>query len=173
MKLRHPALVLFLLHALYFYIHAQPSNYTSINPGKGLSEDIAGALSHISQLKFEHLNANDGLSYNKVQCILQDKQGYIWFGTVSGLNRYDGYAFKVFANIPEDSSTIAADDIISLYQDKDGLIWIGTATSSFSSYNPRTQRFKNYSFPSFKGWIHDFKEDENGLLWLSTGDVLF
>jgi hypothetical protein len=92
MKRRHPTLVLFLLHAVYFYIHSQQSNYPKITAAKSLSEDVATASSTLSQLKFEHLNANDGrLSYNKVQCILQDKQGYIWFGTVSGLNRYDGY----------------------------------------------------------------------------------
>src|SRR6476620_1963723 len=168
MKLRHPALVLVLLHAVYFCIYAQQSDYTKISSVKTSLEDVA-VSSHLSQLKFEHLNANDGLSYNKVQCMLQDKQGYMWFGTVSGLNRYDGYTFKVFENIPEDSSTIGADDIISLYQDHEGLIWIGTGTSSFSSYNPRREKFKNYSFSSFNGWVHDFKEDENGLLWLATG----
>src|SRR6478672_6617796 len=115
-----PALVLFVLHAVYFYTHAQESGYTKANTTKSLEEDVAGSLSHISQLKFEHLNATDGLSYNKVQCILQDKQGYIWFGTINGLNRYDGYTFKVFKNIPEDSSTIATNDIICLYQDKEG-----------------------------------------------------
>jgi len=130
-------------------------------------------------LKFEHLTRGEGLSYNKVQCILQDKQGYIWFGTVYGLNRYDGYTFKVFENIAGDSSTISNNDIICLFQDSDDIIWVGTSTSSFSSYDPRTETFKNYSLPPLNKnindftAIHDFKEDENGLLWLATGYGLF
>ena len=88
MKLRYPALVLFLLHAVHFCVHAQQPGYTKISSVKSSLEDVAVSSSHLPELKFEHLNANNGLSYNKVQCILQDKQGYIWFGTVSGLNRY-------------------------------------------------------------------------------------
>ncbi|MEP6513578.1 MAG: two-component regulator propeller domain-containing protein, partial [Parafilimonas sp.] len=87
-------------------------------------------LSQSLPLKSEYLTTIDGLSHNIVQCILQDRQGYIWFGTNYGLNLYDGYAFKVFENIPGDSSSIACNNIISLYQDKDDLIWIGTSTSS-------------------------------------------
>ena len=77
-----------------------------------------------SSLKFEYLTSDDGLSYNKVQCILQDKQGYIWFGTLNGLNRYDGYSFKIFESKPGDSLSIGNNNIISLYQDKAGMIWI-------------------------------------------------
>ena len=66
-----------------------------------------------------------------------DKRGYIWFGTVYGLNRHDGYNFKVFENIPEDSSTIGTNDIICLYQDREGLIWVGTPHQHFQVINPR------------------------------------
>jgi len=104
--------------------------------------------------------------------MLQDKQGYIWFGTVYGLNRYDGYTFKVFENIPGDSSSIANNDIISLYQDKSGIIWIGTSTI-LSSYNPGTETFNNYFLPTLQGEIHDFEEDESGMLWIATGYGLF
>lgn len=129
-------------------------------------------------LKFEHLTTTQGLSHNKVQCVMQDKQGYMWFGTIDGLNRFDGYTFKVFKNILADSTTIVNNDVISLFQDSEDIIWVGTSTSSFSSYNPRTETFKNYSLPSLTGehefaGIHDFKEDENGLLWLATGYGLY
>jgi len=129
-------------------------------------------LSAQSSLKFELLTADDGLSHNKVQCILQDKQGYLWFGTVYGLNRYDGYSFKVFENVPGDSSTLANNDIISLYQDSKGIIWIGTSTV-LSSYDPQTEIFTNYNLPALQGWIYDFAEDDDGMLWLATGAGLF
>jgi ligand-binding sensor domain-containing protein/signal transduction histidine kinase len=130
-------------------------------------------LAQSTSIKFEHLSAAEGLSNNKVQCILQDQQGYIWFGTIKGLNRFDGYTFKVFETIPGDSTTIANNDIVSLFQDSNGLIWVGTSTESFSCYDPHREIFKNYSLPRKKEYIHDFKEDENGLLWLATGNGLF
>ena len=99
----------------------------------------------LSNIYFDKLTSEEGLSYNKVQCILEDKQGFIWFGTVSGLNRYDGYTFKIFENIPGDSSALPGNDIVSLYQDHESLIWIGTSISSFSSYNPHTGKLKNYT----------------------------
>jgi len=127
----------------------------------------------LSNIYFDKLTSEEGLSYNKVQCILEDKQGFIWFGTVSGLNRYDGYTFKIFENIPGDSSTLPGNDIVSLYQDHESLIWIGTSISSFSSYNPHTGKLKNYYLPKLNVAVHDFKEDENGILWLATGSGLF
>lgn len=58
-------------------------------------------------LKFRHLSVKDGLSNNKVFCSLQDRQGFMWFGTASGLNRYDGYAFKVFEHIEGDTTSLS------------------------------------------------------------------
>lgn len=125
-----------------------------------------------SALRFEQLNANDGLSNNKVQCILQDKQGYLWFGTVNGLNRYDGYSFKVFENNPADSTSLANNDVMSLYQDRKGIIWVGTSTV-LSSYNPRTEKFTNYNTLPVNGFIHDFTEDDNDILWIATESGLY
>ncbi len=175
MKLLCPALILFLLHTVFFYAYAQQPNtrLAQISSKDSIPAAISGLPSaQASPFKFEHLTATDGLSHNKVQCILQDKQGYMWFGTVHGLNRYDGYTFKVFENIPGDSLSIANDNIISLYQDKNDLIWIGTSTV-LSCYDPRTETFRNYNLPALHGEIHDFKEDENGILWIATGFGLF
>lgn len=129
-------------------------------------------MAQADKFKFEQLANASGLSHNKVQCILQDKQGYLWFGTVNGLNRYDPYGFKLFQNIIGDSTTIANPDIISLYQDENDIIWIGTSTV-LSSYNPRTEKFSNHYFKGFKGWIHDIREDKNGLLWLASDYGLY
>ncbi|HRH59418.1 MAG TPA: two-component regulator propeller domain-containing protein [Chitinophagaceae bacterium] len=126
-----------------------------------------------NDIKFERLNSENGLSYNKVQCILQDKHGYLWFGTVNGLNRYDGYTFKVYENVSGDSSSLAGNDIVSLYQDKEETMWIGGLISSFTAYNPHTEKFTNYFLPNVKTEIHDFLEDENGLLWMASGVGLF
>lgn len=132
---------------------------------------FAGAQTQV--FKFEQLTETEGLSHTRVQCILQDRQGYIWFGTVRGLNRCDPYGFRPFLNETGDSLSIANNNIICLYQAKDDMIWIGTSTG-LSRYNPLTETFSNYNLPGTKGRVrvHDIKEDTDGLLWLATDNGL-
>jgi len=79
------------------------------------------------EYKFQHITTVDGISHNEVRRIIKDSQGFLWFGTQNGLNRYDGYRFKVFKNVPNDSSNIIGDKIYSLAVPKDKL-WVGTTT---------------------------------------------
>src|SRR5215470_20240687 len=78
-------------------------------------------------LYFSRITSANGLSHNKVNCILQDKRGFIWFGTEDGLNRYDGQYFTVFRNNPSDTSTISGNIITDLLEDEKGIIWIATS----------------------------------------------
>src|SRR5674476_1434107 len=64
-----------------------------------------------SRFRFSHLDVNDGLSRNRVKCIYKDSKGFIWFGTNSGLNRFDGYRCVVFHEGDSDSTSIAGDDV--------------------------------------------------------------
>lgn len=84
-------------------------------------------LVNAQEYKFGHITTVDGLSHNEVRKIVKDSTGFLWFGTQNGLNRYDGYHFKVFKNIPDDSTTIIGDKIYSLVASKDKL-WVGTVT---------------------------------------------
>lgn len=77
----------------------------------------------------------DGLSNNSINCFIQDKAGYIWIGTDNGLNRYDGYAFKVYKQVPGDTASLAGNTICSLYEDREGYLWVGTDIS-LHRYNP-------------------------------------
>tara|TARA_R110000868_G_scaffold132180_1_gene342751 strand:+ start:21600 stop:24482 length:2883 start_codon:yes stop_codon:yes gene_type:complete len=79
------------------------------------------------EYKFQHLTTVDGLSHNEVRRIVKDSRGFLWFGTQNGLNRYDGYRFKIFKNIPGDSTTIIGDKTYSLTTTEDK-IWVGTIT---------------------------------------------
>lgn len=94
---------------------------------------------------FEHLTLSDGLSQGTVKCIFQDRRGFLWFGTLNGLNRYDGYSFKVFISTPENTSTISDNNIMNIVEDKDGHLWIGTA-NGLNRFNPKTETFERFFF---------------------------
>ncbi|MBC8767312.1 helix-turn-helix domain-containing protein [Arenibacter sp. BSSL-BM3] len=79
------------------------------------------------EYKFQHITTVDGLSHNEVRKIVKDNQGFLWFGTQNGLNRYDGYRFNVFKNITNDSKSIIGDKIYSLAV-SDNKLWVGTIT---------------------------------------------
>ncbi len=69
---------------------------------------------------FRHYQVENGLSNNAVICSLQDKKGFLWFGTKDGLNRFDGYTFKIFRNNSTDSQSIGNNFIHCIYEDKQG-----------------------------------------------------
>ncbi len=78
------------------------------------------------QSRYERLTSNSGLSQNTVVKIIQDKSGFLWFATADGLNRYDGYSFKVFKNDPSDDKSLSGSDIFSVTEDDQGNLWVGT-----------------------------------------------
>ena len=88
-------------------------------------------------LMFRHLDIKSGLSNNQINDIMQDSRGLIWIGTARGLNRFDGYNFKTFLSIPDDSTTIHSNYIQEMYEDKDGRIWI-KGNEEFSVLDPYT-----------------------------------
>ena len=100
--------------------------------------DISFAQQPIS---FNHLTVKDGLSQSSVTCIFQDSKGFMWFGTMDGLNRFDGYSFKVFKNDPSDSSSLSDNFIYSIYEDNNGVLYFQTQSGNLQKYNPRTESF--------------------------------
>ena len=83
-----------------------------------------------------------GLSQSRITSIIEDERGFMWFGTADGLNRYDGYSFKIFRNIPNDSTSLPNNNINSMVEDKQGNIWIGT-NNGIAVFNPYTEVFKS------------------------------
>jgi ligand-binding sensor domain-containing protein len=79
---------------------------------------------------------------SSVTCIFQDIKGFIWFGTQDGLNRYDGYNFKIFKNNPSDSTTLTDNFIFSIYEDQSGVLYIETQSGTFHKYNPKLESFR-------------------------------
>jgi ligand-binding sensor domain-containing protein len=85
-----------------------------------------------------------GLSQSNVNCIFQDSKGFLWLGTKDGLNRYDGYSFRIYQNTPADSNSISDNYITALAEDKSGNIWAGTLGGKLNRLNNSTQQIKVY-----------------------------
>ena len=124
------------------------------------------------KIKFTHLSTEDGLSENSVICTLKDKYGFLWFGTYDGLNRYDGYHFTVYRNVPKNPHSLISSSIVSMFEDKQGTLWIGTA-EGLSKYNRASDSFINYPATGKKGSLSNNNvgsicEDYLGNLWVGT-----
>jgi ligand-binding sensor domain-containing protein len=92
-------------------------------------------------LCFGHLTTEDGLSNDTIWGIAQDSHGFIWFGTFSGLNRYDGSDIKVYRHDPDDPFSLSGDAVRGLLKDSSGVLWIGTWNGGLNQFDPSTERF--------------------------------
>ncbi len=91
-------------------------------------------------MRFERLTTASGLSQNTIHKIIQDRNGFLWFATADGLNRYDGYSFEVFRNNPSDSTSLSDSDIFSVTEDDQGNLWVGTRSSGLNKIEIKTGR---------------------------------
>ncbi|MDJ0839344.1 MAG: two-component regulator propeller domain-containing protein [Acidobacteriota bacterium] len=82
--------------------------------------------------RFDHVDSRVGLSHHTVSSVLQDSRGFLWFGTIDGLNRYDGYRCKVFRHHPRDAGSLSSSFIHCLLEDRQGHLWIGTRDGGLS-----------------------------------------
>src|SRR6202167_3226529 len=128
-------------------------------------------------IRFARISSSPGLSQVRVSEIVQDDQGFIWFGTWNGLNRYDGYNFKVFKHDPERQESLSGLFISSLFKGRAGTIWVGT-DQFLDRFDPLTETFSHYHFdvPDSSGLpttVNQISQDSSGMLWLSTRKGLF
>ena len=120
----------------------------------------------------ESIQTDDGLPDNFIADIVQDHHGYLWFGSHSGLIRYNGYSYERFVNIPGDSTTIGQSWVESIYFASDSTLWIGT-DKFVSRYFPKEQNFLNYAYdPKLNdfvelGQINDIIEDPSNNIWFA------
>ena len=137
-------------------------------------QDVNQNFAPGSIVQFEHLTSEDGLSQNAGLAIFQDSRGYLWIGSQDGLNRYDGYAFKIFKHDPDDASSLSNNSILSLAEDQDGALWIGTWGGGLNRYDPATEKFTRYTTdPNDPASLSDvtitcIKVDSHGSVWVGT-----
>ena len=134
-----------------------------------------GAEAVARDLKFTHITTNDGLSQGYVVAILQDRRGFMWFATRDGLNRYDGNAFVVYKNNPNDPDSLSSNFIQDLMEDDHGYLWIATNTG-VDKFDPLTERCTRYLHDPKKpdslggASVKSIAQDSRGTLWLGTED---
>jgi signal transduction histidine kinase/ligand-binding sensor domain-containing protein/CheY-like chemotaxis protein len=128
-------------------------------------------------LRFERLSVDDGLAQESVLAIVQDQDGFMWFGTQSGLSRYDGYRFTNFRNVVGDPKSLVNNWVRVLHVDRKGRLWIGTdgglalyrpESASFSSFLPDEPAKRGNGNRHIRAIANDGKEG----LWLATSDGL-
>jgi len=134
--------------------------------------------------RFDHIGSEDGLSQNTAFSILFDSKGFMWVGTYNGLNRYDGYEFKIFKSSPVNPSSFTNNRVIKLWEDNRGFIWLETYDGYYHFFNPVTEVFQ--SIPLYEGsdvhngamrFFHQYSDDiiilgssESGLYFLKYND---
>lgn len=90
---------------------------------------------------FAHIDFNQGLSNNQINCIFKGQKGFMWFGTMSGLNRFDGYTIKSFRHSIQDTTSLADDFISKIVAGPFNKLWIETRIG-FNIYDPATEKFE-------------------------------
>ncbi len=127
--------------------------------------------------QFESVGEEQGLSSSYCRGpLLVDSRGFLWVGTIDGLNRYDGYKFHIYRHDVNDSSSISGSAIRFLFEDRNRVIWVGTFGSGLSEYSPSTNSFIQYmhdpddSTSISNNIIQSLFQDRKGNLWIGTDD---
>ena len=120
-------------------------------------------------IRFERIMPAHGLSYPMVNKVIQDRNGFMWFATENGLNKYDGYTFTTYKHNPKDDNSLNFNDIQTILEDSDGYIWIG-GNGGVDKFNPVTETFIHIDD---SGQVSCIIEDSSGIIWAGFEHGLF
>jgi signal transduction histidine kinase/ligand-binding sensor domain-containing protein/CheY-like chemotaxis protein len=129
-------------------------------------------MAQAEYFNFRHYEVENGLPSNTVRSIIQDSRGFIWFGTENGLSRFDGFTFKNFVPVPDDTSSLGNRYVYALCEDSKQQLWIGVEDGIYI-YNPETEKFSLFANKAtndavIRSQITSIKEDGNHDIWISS-----
>jgi ligand-binding sensor domain-containing protein/anti-sigma regulatory factor (Ser/Thr protein kinase) len=138
-------------------------------------------LAQKENIRFERISLEHGLSQSTVNCILEDHEGFMWFGTQDGLNKYDGYKFTIYRHEDSDSNSLSDSYIRSICEDHEGILWVGTSRGGsgggLNRFDPDTKKFTRYRHdPKDSGTIsHNYinailGDISQNCLWIGTAN---
>lgn len=135
-------------------------------------------LSQRTDLKFQHISIEQGLSQSSVFSIFQDSKGLLWIGTLNGLNKYDGYRFTIYRSIPRDTTTLSNNTVFKILEDRNGILWIGTLGGGLNSFDRKSETFTRFRHRPLdtvslsNDNVRAIFEDSGGRLWVGTNHGL-
>lgn len=124
-------------------------------------------------IRFQRYGVEDGLSQTTVRDLYQDRQGFIWLGTQDGLNRFDGYEFRVYRNDPDREDTLGDNHIVAIESAADKSFWVGTQSGGLALYDPANDNFRRFQAGGKFGDLADngisaLRLDRKKRLWVAT-----
>lgn len=161
--IRPRPVVLFVCKLLFLYI----SVFITFKVQGQLNSDIT------------RYSTQNGLSHDGVLCITRDQDGFMWFGTFDGINRFDGHNFVIYKSRPGDSSNLSSNKIRSIVEDKDAFLWIKTYDNKIYRFDKKTEKFLAISEGPYKNLFQDLIIEEivpdakDGVWLLTEGQGLF
>ncbi len=129
-------------------------------------------------IQFDHINKSDGFPSDWIYSLVQDKQGFLWVGGLSGLSRYDGYNIKTYRHNPLDSTSLSNDYVRTLYVDRDGRLWVGTWGGGLNLYNSGKEKFTHFKHEPgnpaslSSDSVNVILQTKDGTIWIGTRNGL-
>jgi len=128
---------------------------------------------------FERITVKDGLSQSTGTYIIQDKNGFMWFATFNGINKYNGYTITTYIHDKNDTTSLSHNGIVYLFEDNDGFIWAANnGMAGLDKYNPKTDNFTRYKYNPKDSTsissndIYHVMQDKLGNIWICTSNAL-
>ena len=142
-----------------------------------ISHLVCAQPHHLTTLRFERISRPQGLSQDIVNAVGQDRQGFMWFGTEDGLNRYDGYTVRVYKHDPTDPYSLPGNDVHCIHESRQGRLWFGTS-EGLCRYEPERDAFSTFHHDPndphslSANAVYCITGDDPGHLWVGTSNGL-
>lgn len=126
------------------------------------------------EIQFDKITLRDGLPDGTIICMMKDRQGFMWFGTMNGVARYDGYQFKVYQQEKNNPNSLSGRIIFTIIEDREGMLWFGSVEGGLNQFNPRTETFTHYRHNPLDSTsvshdnIYSLLEDSQGRIWVGS-----